>query len=341
MKFRITLFVSLIFAITATYGQDIHFSQYYASPLTLNPAMTGGFNGKVRAVANYRNQWFSFLKSASYTTYSGSVDAPILRNKLRYDRLGIGMMVFNDRAGAGALSNFTAMVGASYHKVLDEQNRYSLALGAHFGITQRRIDFTKLTFESQFDPDLGFVLPNQENVDRSSFIYPDFTIGLLFRGRFTNTINGYIGGSMFHLHKPKEYFLSQNGEVNRLSPRFLAHGGVDFEVGEHVSLTPGFMYLVQNTASEITAGMAFGYKLNEFNTFYLGAWYRIFDNDAFIAMVAYEYDGIRVGLSYDINVSDLRVASSNQGAVELSVIYIYGKEKEQRLMSPVNFCPKF
>lgn len=266
----------------------------------------------------------------------------LFQKKLRYDRFGIGVHVFNDRAGDGALTNFTAMVSAAYHKVLDEHSRYSIALGANVGITQRRIDFTKLAFEEQFDQNLGFDLTasNGENISRSSFIYPDFTVGILFRGRFLDNVTGYIGASMFHLHKPKEYFLSQSGDDNRLSPRYTAHGGIDIGIGEKIILTPGFLYMLQNTASEITVGSAIGFKINKENTFYVGAWFRAFDKDAAIAMLAYEYDGFRFGISYDINLSDLQLASNSQGAIELSVIYIYGKQQERKT-SPVDFCPKF
>ncbi|HOA38555.1 MAG TPA: type IX secretion system membrane protein PorP/SprF, partial [Flavihumibacter sp.] len=39
---------------TALKAQDPHFSQFFASPLTLNPAYTGKFNGTVRVSGNYR-----------------------------------------------------------------------------------------------------------------------------------------------------------------------------------------------------------------------------------------------------------------------------------------------
>ena len=145
---------------------------------------------------------------------------------------------------------------------------------------------------------------------------------------------------MFHLHKPKEFFLAQTTDENRLNPRYVVHGGLDIAIGEYLSLTPGFMYLIQNTASEATVGLAFGYKFDKMNRLYAGAWYRVFENDAMIAMLAYEWDGLRVGVSYDINLSDLKLASNSQGAIELSVIFIYGQE-EERKFSPVDFCPKF
>ncbi|GIV33455.1 MAG: hypothetical protein KatS3mg031_0990 [Chitinophagales bacterium] len=342
MNYRKALGSLLFLACLSASGQDIHFSQYFASPLTLNPALVGGFNGKFRVAANYRNQWFTVMGANSYVTYSGSFDMPILRRKLGYDQLGVGVMAFHDKAGDGALSTLNVMGGAAYHKNLDEQRRYVISLGVLAGFTQKRIDFSRLTFAAQFDQNLGFdpLAFNGERIESNSTMYFDFTVGLLFRARFSKMVRGYVGGSMFHLHKPKEYFLVQNGQPNRLNPRFLVHGGVDISVNKYFTLTPGIYYATQNTASEITVGMAAGYMFNENNILYLGAWVRAFDQDAVIPMIAYEVYGLRIGLSYDINLSDLKVASNSHGAVEASLIYIFGKEPEPEF-SPSRYCPKF
>ena len=333
--------VFVLFSFSA-FTQDIHFSQYYASPLNLNPALIGGFNGTFRLVANYRNQWFSVLGASSYVTYSGSVDAPILRKRLNSDQLGVGLVVMNDKSGDGGLSNLTIMAGASYHKALDNFNRFSLSLGVQGGVVQKRIDFNKLTFEEQFVADIGFdpAAFNGENVSSSSIFYPDFVIGVLFRGGFAENVNAYAGGSVAHVHKPKENFLVEVDESNRLDPRFSAHVGVDFGIGDYVTLTPGLLYLSQSTAQEITAGLALGYKLNKLNTVFFGTWFRVLDKDALVIMGAYEVSGFRVGISYDANLSDLKVASGGVGAIELSLIYIHDKEPVQKL-SPVKFCPRF
>src|ERR1035437_9240949 len=76
------IYAILLFAICTgfTYAQDIHFSQYYASPLTLNPALTGLVNGVFRASLNYRNQWFNIPTQntiAPYQTYQASFDMPL------------------------------------------------------------------------------------------------------------------------------------------------------------------------------------------------------------------------------------------------------------------------
>ena len=78
-------------------AQDIHFSQFYLSPLNLNPAMTGVMNCNVRLVANYRNQWASVLKSNAFNTYSVSYDQRVPVG--RYDYFGIGGSFWGDKAG--------------------------------------------------------------------------------------------------------------------------------------------------------------------------------------------------------------------------------------------------
>src|SRR5579863_2409265 len=104
-KIYVVLLV-VVYAVTSN-AQDIHFSQYYASPLSLNPALTGNVNGVFRASFNYRNQWFNIptLNSiAPYQTYQASFDMPLLRDRLGNDGFGVGAMFYNDKAGDGALT---------------------------------------------------------------------------------------------------------------------------------------------------------------------------------------------------------------------------------------------
>ena len=88
---RLKHFLVICFAVLGSFAlnaQDIHFSQFYMSPLNLNPALTGVMNCNVRLVANYRNQWASVLKSNAFKTYSVSYDQRIPVG--RYDYFGVG-----------------------------------------------------------------------------------------------------------------------------------------------------------------------------------------------------------------------------------------------------------
>src|ERR1700755_680115 len=77
-------------------AQDPNFSQFFVSPLTLNPALTAKFNGNLRVAGNYRNQWPAFTKA--FVTSSVSVDFPILQSKLaETDTWGVGFMGMTDK----------------------------------------------------------------------------------------------------------------------------------------------------------------------------------------------------------------------------------------------------
>lgn len=320
-------------------AQDIHFSQYFSSPLTLNPALTGSFNGDFRVAANFRTQYFKNdwnSANATYMTYAAGVDAPLFRKKLDPDQFGVGLQFYSDRAGDGGLTTTAINATIAYHKTIDKYEKHSISLGMQGGIIQKRIDFTKLTFESQFNGVDGFnVGPNGENFTQTSMILPDVSIGLLWRSRIGKKNNLYLGGAYSHLNQPTESFL---GADNKLSGKITAHGGIDIGLGKYVILTPGFMILSQNTASEITIGTALAYKLAETSYLYVGAWYRV--GDAIVPLVGYEWNGFRAGLSFDVTASDINLATNSKGAVEVALTYIHGQEPP-RNFSPVKFCPRF
>ena len=57
MKKIFSLFLMSVGVTAVTSAQDPNFSQFFASPLTLNPALTGKFDGTFRVAGNFRNQW--------------------------------------------------------------------------------------------------------------------------------------------------------------------------------------------------------------------------------------------------------------------------------------------
>jgi len=128
------LAVGLMMA-TSVVGQDIHFSQFYMSPLNLNPAMTGVNNCKTRMVANYRNQWASAIGSNAYNTYSVSYDQkmPIGRE----DYFGVGGSLWGDVAGESRFGTTQARLSASYSKKMAGYRKKAsyLVIGADAALT--------------------------------------------------------------------------------------------------------------------------------------------------------------------------------------------------------------
>ncbi|MCS6933582.1 MAG: PorP/SprF family type IX secretion system membrane protein [Chitinophagales bacterium] len=336
-------FACMMTAGTALLGQDIHFSQYYASPLTLNPALTANINGVFRAAFNYRNQWFTIptLNSvAPYQTYQVSVDAPILRERLQNDAFGFGGVFYADRAGDGALTTYSGLASIAYHKAVDRYGRARLGLGLQAGVVSKRVNIQNLVFENQLD-NFGWntSLSNGEtNFNNRAIFYPDVNIGVLWTHAASDMARYYVGFAMNHLSRPRESFLGD--ETNRMNYRYNIHAGGEFFLDQNYnfSLSPTFLFMLQANAQQYNFGLGLNYWLSDNMAIFGGGWYRV--KDAVILNVGVEFFNTRIGLSYDINHSDLRTASRAQGALEASVIYVFKKERPMSIQYE-KYCPNF
>lgn len=341
------------FALSAN-AQDIHFSQFYNSPLNLNPAMTGVMNGNIRLVGNYRNQWASVLRSNAFKTYAVSYDQKIPVG--RYDYFGFGIGLWGDKAGALSFANTQAKASFSYSKRMGGYRNRShyLVVGAEAGVVQRSIDFTAALYGVQFNPDTGSGdpgLPSFENFSTDNIVYMDINAGLMWFSILDDRNNFYAGVSMSHLNSPEVTFRDSLafGSSNDLTiyPKYTFHGGGEFKLTERMSIVPGVVAFFQGPNMEINPGAAlkflFGNYRRNYQAFQLGAWYRLsnrFDSsiysDAFILETEFEYESIAIGLSYDINVSDLTAASNGNGGFELSLIYQIAGNENRGV-----YCPSF
>ncbi len=343
MKTCTKLFVALIL-LTATqigFAQDIHLSQFYSQPLMLNPAMTGNLNGSYRAGLTYRNQWASV--PAPYETFILGFDMSLLSCQLGGDHVGAGMVLYRDQSGDGVLTETSALASLAYHKVLDQNGQYMLSVGAQLGYTQKSVDFTRLTFPEQIvNFEINPALPNMENVQNDQFSYMDVRLGGLFTAAVNETVNLYAGGAYNHATKPEETFLTAQGAANQLSPRLVLHGGGSIYPNDQFSVSPSFMYMSQASNTLTIVGAAFGYhfdsgRYDTGSALYLGGWMRM--QDAIVLMLGIDFSDFKFGFSYDINTSDLDVASNGQGAVELSLTYT-GKTAACKPNRKI-YCPRF
>jgi type IX secretion system PorP/SprF family membrane protein len=317
-------------------AQDLHFSQFFSSPLTLNPAYTGLFDGEIRVAGNYRNQWPTI--NNAFVNYAVSADFAVLPNRMPLnDRWGVGVMAYTDKQANGTLRNSFYSVSTAYHKGLDEEGNHRLSLGFQGTYAQKRLYTNNLKFEDMLRSD-GFTGVTNELFDPNNLNlnYFDLNAGMIFSGRFGAATNYYAGVSMYHINKPKETF---TGAQFFLNPRYTVHGGVYLPVGEITTLHTSAMYQYQAGASETVLGAAIGFNLNgdmdyKPATLYAGSWMRI--NDAIIPYVGLEFNSLRLGISYDVNVSSLKTVSNSQGGIEISLIYINKKNTERGIS-----CPKF
>lgn len=349
---KILLGVSAALMMTSSvFAQDAHFTQYFASPLTLNPALTGLVQCDLRIAGNYRSQWSS-VSNNPYTTASVSYDMATLKGKLNNgDAVGIGILGLYDRSGIGALTNINIGISAAYHKALGTDKNHTLSLGIQGVLVQKSIDFNKLAFEDQYNPASG--LPEyrtSESISNTDLTYPDFNAGLMYSGRVSQYATAYAGFSYYHITQPVETFLKTNSDStkdHKIHSRYTAYLGGSFDLNENVRLYASGLYQSQAASTEVVLGAAVGFVLNpgydrEFQkstVFYLGGWYRY--GDAISPYVGLEWSKMQLGLSYDINVSSFTPATNGNGAYELSLIFNGCINKRER--GPVyNFaCPKF
>jgi type IX secretion system PorP/SprF family membrane protein len=314
-----TLALLVLLSTICLHGQDTHFSQFYASPLTLNPALTGISDGTYRVTAIYRNQDRSF--TTPYITPSVSFDIKLLQNLLKSDVFAVGGVFVRDMSGDGVLTMDNAMLSVSYHKSLGKEHKHFLGLGIQGGYTQKSVNWNQLSFPDQNAGDFfDLSNPNHENIAKGTVRYFDLNAGLLYQGWIKKEETGIFAGVSFaHLTSPKESFYNDNV---RLPIRYTAHAGAYIKLVKHVFLTPNLLFLYQNKALETNVGTAVEYhvdmKKSQFVAF-IGVWDRI--NDAFITSAGIEYYKVRVSFAYDITTSSLTYATQNRSAFELAIIY--------------------
>ncbi len=330
------LLVFLLVLCNHLYAQDIHFTQFYATPQTLNPSLTGVSEGTYRATAIYRNQWSAI--SIPYVTYGGSFDIRILQNKLKKDIFGLGINLNADKSGTGKLFFMQAVATIAYNKALDKEGKHYIGLGIQGGYVQKGIQYNLLSFPTQFNgTDFDLSLSNNEIFSAATTSYIDLNAGLLWHSQFGEKIRAYMGFSTYHLNRPKETFL---GADNRVSMRFVGHGGVKIKASEKFYVTPSFIFQYQNKAKEILFGTGVEYHTDVKSTpmvFGLGGWYRLKDAGSVTALV--EIKRIRLGFAYDINLSKLKPASNNRGGFEIALTYI-GLLGGAKVLKPIQVpCP--
>lgn len=321
------IFVGFMGSLSA---QDPHFTQFYANPLYLNPALAG--TGECsRIMVNYRNQWPSIEKG--FTTYDLSVD--------HYARAlsgGIGLMVFNDNA-SGIINTLHAGAIYAYHLNLS----YDVQLNAGFEVSyhQQRLDWSKLVFADMIDRNTGAVIPSgtvEQEPSNSSPGVVDFAAGLVLGVREKY----FVGVSAYHLTQPDLSYYSNNVE-GPLYRKYTLHAGAEFVLkqGEYrsnrgeVLLQPGVLVQVQHDTQQVNAGLNL-----EVSPFAAGVWYRhnLGNPDGVAAFVGIMHKSIKFGYSYDFSLSKLSDGSG--GAHEVSLAFMFACNKKRNRPGAIK-CPEF
>jgi len=308
---------------------DPHFSQYYAYPLWLNPALTGVIDGDLRLSVNARDQWATI--SNGYKTAGLSLDFRPT------DKVGIGFNIINQAAGTAGYNYFAGYGSFGYGIAVSADGLQKLHFGVQAGFINRGFDPSSLQFDNQYSNATGFdpTLPSFENFTNTNATVFDASAGFFYYdGNPAKNANLFAGVSLAHLTNTNDPF-AYDGINSRLPMRFTAHAGVRIHLSSSVDITPHAVYISQQNNQIEALGLYSELKMPANNGLILGAMYRV--NDASVADVGYHINNMVIGFSYDFNNSSLHPATSGQGGFELSISYVFRK----RLANPAEICPRF
>lgn len=336
MKKNYYTILILLFVFSSMLGQDLHFTQFYASPLSLNPALTGSIEGQFRGGLNFRDQWVG-QDINPFVTSSVFFDLPLLKNGLKKDWLGCGIVLINDIAG-GYLITTKVLISGTYHKSLGTGRNQYLSIGIGGGFVQKRVDYGKYTFDTQWTQSTspGVLDGPKETSQFPNLKYADLNTGITWTYMPTNDLKVYGGIALFHLTSPKETFTFElsNDSSGQLGIRPVFHAGGNIAINKTLNLMPGLLFMQQKSTKNIMLGTSAGYVLSESdgisNELLFGAWFRT--SGSVIATTGIKINGITVGLSYDWQFGNLTQVDGI-GSLELSLIY-EAKPVKKRISIP-------
>lgn len=321
MKRNIFVLVSLI-VMQSLHAQDPSFSQFFSSPLNINPALTANINADWRAISNFRDQWIG--PASPYVTGTISFDTKVMQNKIpnvsEKNFIGIGSMLMFDHAMSGVMKSTYASLNLSYNIKISETDHYTERIAMGFGAIygHRRMDFSRVDFEEQFTG-FGFNtnMPTGETALSNMKPYVSASAGITYTAT-TEKTNFDAGIAAFHLNRPRQTFLKDDNEY--LAMRKVAHANFEMFINERTVFNTNGIYQYQKKASYFSVGAAMGYYVgNNAETLITGGvWY--WSDNAIIPYVGLAFNDFQFGVSYDYTISKLNQAARKPNTWELSLI---------------------
>lgn len=325
-----TIYLSTL--VVFAYSQDIHFSQFLKSPLHLNPSLGGNHNAEWRLTDIYRTQWFT-IKYPFHSHYI-SFDKQIYLRKAKFN-VGLGMA--NDVSGDAVLGVSKYFFNLSWHPKIKTQH---LNIGIQAGYVIKSFNPERLTFPDQYDNLTGYYdisLGHQDASVPVKLNYPLINSGISWNTKF-GKIYCEAGFSLFNINMPVESFISNS---NKLKMRKLGYARVIIPFSNDWNLMPAAYFTEINKASEMLNGFNFYKNINNQNNSIRQLGIGVYSRNGFkrnvdaVVLTGFmSYRKLELGMAYDLNISGLRKYSSYQGAIELSVIYMFFHPAHDKFLIP-------
>lgn len=336
------LFIGLLFLnfYSNSFSQDFHLSQYWASPLNLNSALSGHFDKNIRISATYRNQWINFN---SFSVYNISVDANILKKKLNGNYLGVGVNIFQEKEAINNFTNSGFNFSLAFNKRIGARGlSHNIALGVSSLYTIKQTNFKELVYGNLYEKNDNYDPIDLNDSKMNSFF--DLGFGVNYSLRIAKKHGANLSFSVFNiLEQQKDYGLYKNVLIYR---RYSFNASSTISLNSKFNIIPLVLVQSQGTHFEFNFGSYFKYLMNKRkNTaFYFGVQYRMvakvnntLGSDALILGLRTEIKNFDIGFTYDITLSDLQKLNQFVGGPELSLSYSFLIKKNNNFME----CPKF
>ncbi len=330
--FRYFLLISFIAGTLLLQSQDVHFSQYDLSPLSLNPAETGAFDGDWRAAINYRQQWKAIGKP--FQTVAASYDQNIYSLPGNFSA---GLLFIGDQSGTIDLAHNRAYLSLGYKVIKGD---LTMSAGFQAGYVSKNYNLSGTTFPEQYNSDIGLFDPNMALSEKglgNQTGYLDLNVGVLAERKFENAVIT-AGFSLLHLNRPNVSFFDQK---DQLPERYNTYVRWKQDISNNLYIRPTFLMSLHSKAQELVFGGDFGMYFSENDAGVREAYVGIDlrngverNGDAFITSVGFLYQNFHFGFAYDVNYSSLDRITNNRGAFEISVIYISPSTAINRITIP-------
>ncbi|MEP7263832.1 MAG: PorP/SprF family type IX secretion system membrane protein, partial [Bacteroidota bacterium] len=318
---RASRFIYILIVLICTnsvFAQDAHHSQYFNLPAYYNPAAAGNDVEHIRLTGMYRKQWPAL--STPFVTQSILFDKQV-------SKVGFGALINNNTAGDGGIRRMQLGGMISYRLQLGD---HQLASGVSIGFIQKSFDPSKMTFDDQYQDDAGYDPANAtaEQFAFTKVVRPDFSAGLLYsygdiqKKRWVP----YLGASLLHINQPDEVLIEEN---NTNYIKTVLQAGTRFSINDKVEIDPSVMMAMQQFSNEMMFGTKAVYSFDTRTKAECGIYIR--NKESVIAYAGYQWNSLKVGISYDANISG---AVAGPGAFEISLTYI-PKAKIKKDKKPV------
>ena len=336
MKRRTNFLLALCICISSiALSQDLHFTNYYYSPLYLSPAKTGAFAGTYRFGANVRDQFNSFIEKP-YQSFMAHADMPIAFGLKPHHWIGVGINMYGDRAGDLAYSNTGAHLSLAYHYALDPNYKTVITLGIQYGMTQRKIDATNYISNETLSGNNND--PDKALIDNFNPSVSDINFGLSLKNWTSKTSYFDIGASMYHLTHA-DFRFSGSRIDNQVRRRINAYAEYYIQSTDQLALRPIIVYSKMWLFQNLFGQFNLEYRPNKKSATTLkgGIGYRSGDAVQFLAGMIYK--GWDIGIAYDFTVSSAADLTNRYGGIELGIRRIIIANKKPKV-KPKELCPR-